>query len=80
MGRRLPTISLLARRHDLAKLVFAIHPCRMDEQTIRPKQDILKLRALLPDDAPSPLDGPADDAYFERLGKRASAGSRTQTT
>jgi hypothetical protein len=52
----------------------------MDEQTIRPKQDILKLRALLPDDAPSPLDGPADDAYFERLGKRASAGSRTQTT
>jgi antitoxin ParD1/3/4 len=48
----------------------------MDEETIRREQDIQRLRALLLEGAASPLEGPADDAYFERLHERIRKRAR----
>lgn len=44
-------------------------------ELIRKDQDRQHLRKLLLEGAVSPLEGPADDAYFERL--RARIGRRT---
>ncbi len=42
----------------------------MDEEATQREQDIQKLRVLLLEGAASPLEGPVDDTYFERLHER----------